>query len=322
MIITVEGNIGSGKSTLIKYMKENLTNVSNVPVVYLPEPVHLWENIKSENDKNMIQLFYENQKKYSFSFQMMAYISRLQIFKDAIRENPDSIIITERCLLTDYNIFAKMLYESGKMLKEEYEIYKQWFEYFNEIKVHQFIYIKTDPEVSYQRCVKRSRSGENNITLEYLQTCNKMHEDWFAKQHDNVHIIDGNIDNSIFNSYDLDLLRIKFMIQTDLKSQHLKNIMICMNDILMKDINQPNEENEIITDDDRDELSDPKSDDSSYQLSEKDSDVTLTSEDTVPSNPIDPNYNSKPKQTLYIEMNIGLFEIVVISSLIGLYYMK
>jgi deoxyguanosine kinase len=327
-IISVEGNIGSGKSTLIKNMKENLTEIDNVPVVYLPEPVHLWESIKSEDGKNMIEKFYENQEKYSFSFQMMAYISRLQIFKEAIIANPNSIIITERCLLTDYNIFAKMLYESNKMLKEEYEIYKKWFNYFNEIEINQFIYIKTDPEISCNRCVKRNRSGENNISLEYLQKCSQMHEEWFEQQknNSNVYVIDGNKhmpiynDNLMINPYDFEIIKIKNMIQQNLKSKRLENIMLCMKNILMEDINKPNDSNEnsILTDEDQeDELSNAKSDDSSYQLSEKESDISC--EESQPVHPIQP-----PKKliTIGFEVSIGLFEIVVISSLIGLFYLN
>ena len=47
------------------------------------------------------------QKNNAFPFQMMAYISRLSLLKNAIRENPDSIIICERCLQTDKYVFAK-----------------------------------------------------------------------------------------------------------------------------------------------------------------------------------------------------------------------
>lgn len=325
-IISVEGNIGSGKSTLIKYMKEKLNEIDNIPIMYLPEPVHLWESIKSEDGKNMIEKFYENQERYSFSFQMMAYISRLKIFKDAIVENPDAIIITERCLLTDYNIFAKMLYESNKMLKEEYEIYKKWFEYFNEIKISQFIYIKTDPEVSYDRCVKRNRSGENNISLEYLQTCNKMHEDWFQNENKNLYIIDGNIDMleiiDELNTYDIEILKIKMMIQSNLKTHRLKDIMLCMENIIMEGMSlESSNETSLLTDEDRDELSNTKSDDSSYQLSETDN--TISSEDSIPMNQYT---NEKPKKLIHFnigfDVNIGMFDVVIIAILVALLYMN
>ena len=124
-IISVEGNIGSGKSTILRALRACYPDIQGKPVVYLDEPVSQWEQIKSADGKNMIELFYANPSKYAFAFQMMAYISRLSLFKEAIRAHPNSIIITERCLLTDYHIFASMLYEQGSMLDEEFAIYKQ-----------------------------------------------------------------------------------------------------------------------------------------------------------------------------------------------------
>ena len=44
-IFSVEGNIGSGKSTLVKMLKNTFQNVKNTTVVYLPEPVSVWESI-------------------------------------------------------------------------------------------------------------------------------------------------------------------------------------------------------------------------------------------------------------------------------------
>ena len=110
-IISIEGNIGSGKSTLLAHLKENCPNV-----VFLKEPVDEWEKIRDENGTTMLEKFYADQTKYSFSFQMMAYISRLKILRDTIRNHPERpiTIITERSLNTDKMVFAKMLYDSGK----------------------------------------------------------------------------------------------------------------------------------------------------------------------------------------------------------------
>jgi deoxyadenosine/deoxycytidine kinase len=116
-IITIEGNIGSGKSTLLEHLKQkynaNNNNEGNNEIIFLREPVDEWENIKDENGTTILQKFYADQKAYSFSFQMMAYISRLALLKEAVEKNPNAIIITERSLVTDKMIFAKMLYDSG-----------------------------------------------------------------------------------------------------------------------------------------------------------------------------------------------------------------
>ena len=102
-IISIDGNIGSGKSTLLSNLKDFYKNNPNI--IFLKEPVSDWENIKDSNDTTMIQKFYADQEKYSFSFQMMAYISRLSIIKNAIKANPNAIFITERSLLTDKYVY-------------------------------------------------------------------------------------------------------------------------------------------------------------------------------------------------------------------------
>lgn len=183
MIISVEGNIGSGKSTILKALRV-YTEIQGIPLVYLDEPVSQWEQIQSKDGKNMIELFYANPAKYAFAFQMMAYISRLTLFKEAIRKNPKCILITERCLLTDYHIFASMLHEQGTMLDEEYAIYKQWFSFFQQdIPITAIVYVRCDPTVSFERCKKRGRAGEE-IPLEYLTKCHDKHETWMNHLHE------------------------------------------------------------------------------------------------------------------------------------------
>ena len=67
-IFSIEGNVGSGKSTLVRYMKQKDTaNTFH----FIEEPVDEWENIKDKKGNNMIEKYYKQQNKYSFSFQMM-----------------------------------------------------------------------------------------------------------------------------------------------------------------------------------------------------------------------------------------------------------
>ena len=197
-LFTIEGNIGSGKSTFIALLKQNLKHVYGIPVVYIPEPVEEWEKIQSKDGKNMIELFYEDQHKYAFSFQMMAYITRLHYLQKEIAKYPDCILISERSLLADYHVFAKMLYESGHISHENYTIYEKWFwEFLKDIEVTGIIYLKTTPELCFERCGKRSRKGENEISIEYLTTCSNMHEKWLDNEPIQVHNLDNNTENEI-----------------------------------------------------------------------------------------------------------------------------
>lgn len=190
MLFSIEGNIGSGKSTLIRALKQEFKTISNLQVVFVDEPVTQWESIQNEEGKNMIELFYGNQARYAFAFQMMAYISRLALLQEAIRKHPKAIIITERCLLTDYNIFAKLLYENKSMMKEEYEIYQRWFHSFQDIKIDGIVYVRTDVSVAFERCQHRARPGET-IDETYLKQCHEKHEEWM--EGGNPLIIDNNI---------------------------------------------------------------------------------------------------------------------------------
>jgi deoxycitidine kinase/deoxyguanosine kinase len=175
-IISIDGNIGSGKSTLLAYLKEHFTENENI--IFLKEPVDEWENIKDNEGKTILQNFYENQKKYSFSFQMLAYISRLNLIKEAIKKNPNAIIITERSLYTDKMVFAKMLYDDGLINSIDYQIYLKLFESFtDEYPVNKIIYVKTKPNICIERIKKRSRTGETNIQLDYLVNLDKYHNE-------------------------------------------------------------------------------------------------------------------------------------------------
>jgi thymidine kinase len=71
-----------------------------------------------------------------------------------------------------------MLFDSGNIELVNYKIYLQWFNTFAEdFPVSKVIYVNTDPEICFQRIEKRSRTGESNIPLEYLQNCHKYHTD-------------------------------------------------------------------------------------------------------------------------------------------------
>lgn len=183
-IVSIEGNIGSGKSTLIEHLKNNYEKEN---IIYLEEPVKEWTNIKDKDGTNILVKFYEDQKKYSFAFQMMAYISRLDLLRRTIKENPGAIIITERSLYTDKYVFAKMLYDNNKIEEIEYNIYNKWFSSMVDLApLDKVIYMKTSADTSFNRILKRSRDGENNIKKDYIEKCNDYHNEMYKKLNDNI----------------------------------------------------------------------------------------------------------------------------------------
>jgi deoxyadenosine/deoxycytidine kinase len=166
----------------------------------LKEPVDEWATIKDANNVTILEKFYADQKKYSFPFQMMAYISRLNVLIKALSTlDPlkKYIIITERSLNTDRHVFAKMLFETNKMEDVNYQIYLNWFDTFSqEFPVHKVVYVKVEPEICHDRICKRAREGEDNIPLSYLQSCHSYHEEMLQNYDQNVEklILNGNID--------------------------------------------------------------------------------------------------------------------------------
>ena len=190
-IISVEGNIGSGKSTFVELLGRHIPDA-----IFLQEPVKEWNDVKDYSNETMLQKFYKNQTRYSFAFQMMAYISRLALLKKTVKENPNTVIITERCLNTDREVFAKMLFDQGKIEEVEYQIYLKWFyDFQNDFPINRYIYLKTDTDTAHERVVKRNRPGET-IEKHYLKMCNIYHEEWL--NHSNtchkVTTIDANQD--------------------------------------------------------------------------------------------------------------------------------
>ena len=107
----------------------------------------------------------------------MYWVSLNRTFStEKIKLNPNAVFISERSLFTDKFVFAKMLFDSGNIELINYKIYLKWFDTFaDDFPVSKIIYVNTEPEICHQRIVKRSRTGESNIPLDYLQNCHKYH---------------------------------------------------------------------------------------------------------------------------------------------------
>ena len=197
-IVSIEGNIGSGKSTIVNHLKHLADNKKlENELIFLLEPVDEWEKIVDSDGTNILTKYYADQERYAFSFQMMAFITRLRQINEIIEKysDQDVTIVTERCIFTDREIFAKMLYNDSKIEKIEYSIYINWFDYFvKNINIDKYIYINTPPDICLERIAKRNRSGEH-IPLEYLQNLDTFHKVWLGSK-ENMIEIDGTSENT------------------------------------------------------------------------------------------------------------------------------
>jgi deoxyadenosine/deoxycytidine kinase len=104
-------------------------------------------------------------------------------------------------------VFAKMLYDSGKIEHVNYQIYLNWFNTFSEeFPIHKVIYVKTDPKICHERILTRHRGGEEHIPIDYLKSCGDYHDNMLDKSSSECVckeqiILDGN--NDIYENKDI-----------------------------------------------------------------------------------------------------------------------
>jgi len=183
IIFSLEGNIGSGKSTMLKYIREQYPHWN-----YIDEPVDSWLSMKDENGSSLLECFYTDKKRWSYTFQNSAFITRYTSMMNTIQNwhsnqdpNKSNIFITERCVLTDRYVFAEMLREEGDLNLLEWNLYTKWFDWFsNSSPINGLIYINTEYNTCNDRIKWRGRKGEESIPINYLDSLEKQHNKWLS----------------------------------------------------------------------------------------------------------------------------------------------
>ena len=185
ILVSLEGLIASGKSTFLTKLKEQLPHLH-----FIDEPVDQWQEFRNDTGETMLEIFYKDRQRWSYTFQNMALITRVRAINRAIakweedcRANPElkknNIFVTERCIETDFNVFAKMLHEDGSIQKVEWDIYRQWYRFLTqECKLSGIVYINCTVEKCMERISLRNRGGEDNIPLDYMKQLHNYHESW------------------------------------------------------------------------------------------------------------------------------------------------
>ena len=180
LLLSLEGNIGAGKSTIIQKLKEYLPNVR-----LIEEPVGVWTSLKNNEGENLLELFYKDKRRWGYTFHNCAILSRMKLIQDILdNAHPDDIILTERSVHTDRYVFAEMLHDEGVLDNLEWELYNMWFDSFaSKIPLQGIIWTSTSPETSAKRIIKRGRHGEEAIPLEYLKDLDQQHLKWITNTH-------------------------------------------------------------------------------------------------------------------------------------------
>jgi deoxyadenosine/deoxycytidine kinase len=190
MWISIEATIGAGKTTLCRKLREHFLGSSIISII--EEPVQKWIDI------GILQKFYDDQERWSYTFQSYTFLTRMEEIMSAEASLSD-INIVERSIFSDRKIFAESLHSSGKMTDTEWEMYCQWWNWLSEEcfrrigKPSGYIYLRVDPQVAYDRMNKRNRSEENGVPFDYLEQNVEKHDAWLLNE-PNVLVIDANED--------------------------------------------------------------------------------------------------------------------------------
>ena len=151
---SLEGNIGAGKSTLLKILGEHL------PIDIVAEPTDRWQKIGAAG--NLLDLFYKDTPRWAYTFQSFAFVSRIQTILEHQQGAASELVqVLERSVYCDRFCFAKNCYELGMLNTLEWKLYNDLFDSVvsvnSNLRPNGFIYLQTDPEICYQRLLKRNR---------------------------------------------------------------------------------------------------------------------------------------------------------------------
>jgi deoxyadenosine/deoxycytidine kinase len=161
--IVVAGNIGVGKSTLVRLLCEKI----NWEPFY--EPV-------AENP--YLADFYENMEAWSFHSQVFFLAHRLKIMQSVI-QHPGPVI-QDRSIFEDAEIFAYNLYLQGHFSQRDWETYQSLYQSIKDFlpPPDLVIYLRASVSTLIHRIQQRSRDYEKSISPEYLQNLNNLYRQW------------------------------------------------------------------------------------------------------------------------------------------------
>ncbi|HTP12369.1 MAG TPA: deoxynucleoside kinase [Bacteroidota bacterium] len=163
LFVTVAGNIGAGKSSLTKLLGER----------FRWKPYY-----ESVDDNPYLSDFYADMHRWSFHLQIYFLANRFKCHK-LIVESSESVI-QDRSIYEDAEIFARNLFDIGRMEKRDYDNYVSLFHVMMEYlkPPDLMIYLKASVDTLMKQIARRGRSFERGIERSYLETLNRLYTDW------------------------------------------------------------------------------------------------------------------------------------------------
>ena len=163
--IVIAGNIGAGKSTLVRMLSERLG--------WYPyyEPV-------AQNP--YLADFYTDMQTWAFHSQIFFLSNRLQTHHQLM--NHPSSVIQDRCVYEDAEVFAQNLYEQGLMGERDYRTYRDLYKVLVKFlpPPDLVVYLRASISTLFNHITQRGRDFERQIQPEYLTQLNQLYENWLA----------------------------------------------------------------------------------------------------------------------------------------------
>lgn len=161
--VAVAGNIGVGKSTLVKLLSAKLD----------------WEPFyEPEADNPYLSDFYQDMQAWSFHSQIFFLSRRLHIHR-RLANHPSSAL-QDRSVYEDAEVFAKNLHLQGHMSQRDYQTYRDLFDVLAKFlpAPDLVIYLRASVPTLQDRIRSRGRQYEMQIRTDYLSRLNDLYEQW------------------------------------------------------------------------------------------------------------------------------------------------
>jgi len=198
IIVFVEGNIGSGKTTLINNLKQRLKTTSEIYIIK--------ENVeKCEFFKDYVK----DIKTYGFEFQKWILDNKIKQV-DKIKMTPmvkkNRFIIFDRSTISDSQIFYQNIRNKGFISDRQH---KEYCSLLNKANIYVqpdiTIFMDTKPVECMSRIHKRSRGGEEFYDIETIRNFHQLYKKVFANVKKLI-VVNGNMNSEKINNF---LVKIK-----------------------------------------------------------------------------------------------------------------
>ena len=167
LVISIEGNIGTGKTTIINELKRKLKGCGRIAII--PEPAEEWL------DKGFLPKMYRGEID-AVAFQHMVLISLASKLMTELEANSE-LIITERSPFSNFAVFAKMQLKGVDL--ELYEhTWKDVVSMFERRAIVRHVVLQGDPKGLLVRIQHRNRKGEECLQLDQLAKLEEHHTTW------------------------------------------------------------------------------------------------------------------------------------------------